>query len=89
MVEPMEETRNELVFATEPVLSSLELAIPGAGRFASIVELDEVEVRSYTLLFGHGFTLYYNADPERDLANMQRVILPSHICKAFSFQYLT
>ena len=46
MVEPLEETRSELIFATEPVLSALELSIPGYGRHASIVELDEVEVSS-------------------------------------------
>ena len=46
MVEPLEETRTELTFATEPVMSSLELAIPGAGKLASLVELDEVEVRA-------------------------------------------
>jgi len=44
MVEPLEETRNELIFATEPILASLDLAIPSSGRFASLVELDEVEV---------------------------------------------
>jgi SCY1-like protein 2 len=44
MVEPLEETRSELIFATEPILSSLELSIPGYGRHASVVELDEVEV---------------------------------------------
>lgn len=45
MVEPLEETRSELVFATEPVLSSLHLAIPDAGhRQGALVELDEVEV---------------------------------------------
>ncbi|KAJ4488353.1 other/SCY1 protein kinase [Lentinula aciculospora] len=43
MVEPLEETRTELIFATEPVISSLELAIPGSGKLASLVELDEVE----------------------------------------------
>ena len=32
------------MFATEPLLSSLELSIPGSGRHASLVELDEVEV---------------------------------------------
>lgn len=47
MVEPLEDTRTELVFATEPVLSSLEHAIPGSGKHASLVELDEVEVCSY------------------------------------------
>lgn len=44
MVEPLEETRGELTFATEPVLSSLELSIPGAGRRSPLVELDEIEV---------------------------------------------
>lgn len=44
MVEPLEEARSELVFATEPVLSSLELAIPDSGRRSTLVELDEVEV---------------------------------------------
>jgi len=44
MVEPMEETRNEVLFATEPVLASLALAIPDSGRSSSSVELDEIEV---------------------------------------------
>ena len=44
MVEPLEETRSEIIFATEPVLSSLELAIPDSGRYSSVVELDEIEV---------------------------------------------
>jgi SCY1-like protein 2 len=44
MVEPLEETRTELIFATEPVLSSLALAIPDSGRWSSLVELDEIEV---------------------------------------------
>lgn len=43
MVEPLEETRFEMVFATEPVLSSLSIAIPDSGR-TSAVELDEIEV---------------------------------------------
>lgn len=44
MVEPLEETRTELIFATEPVLSSLALAIPDSGRSSSLFELDEIEV---------------------------------------------
>lgn len=44
MVEPLEETRSELVFATEPLLSSLYLAIPGSPYASSLVDLDEVEV---------------------------------------------
>jgi SCY1-like protein 2 len=44
MVEPLEETRSEIVFATEPVLSSLQLAIPDSGKQSGSVELDEIEV---------------------------------------------
>jgi SCY1-like protein 2 len=43
MVEPLEDTRSELIFATEPLLSSLALSIPGASRTPP-VELDEIEV---------------------------------------------
>ena len=46
MVEPLEETRTELIFATEPILSSLHLAIPGSFHYTPLVELDEVEVWS-------------------------------------------
>jgi SCY1-like protein 2 len=55
MVEPLEETRTELIFATEPILSSLELSIPGAGRHMPLVELDEVEVPNpfYFLTVAH------------------------------------
>jgi SCY1-like protein 2 len=46
MVEPLEETRTELTFATEPVLCSLSLTIPGVpGSKSSPVDLDEIEVR--------------------------------------------
>ena len=44
MVEPLEETRNELIFATEPILSSLYLSVPGSFQYTPLVELDEVEV---------------------------------------------
>jgi SCY1-like protein 2 len=49
MVEPLEETRSEIMFATEPALSSLELAIPDSGQYSSVVELDEIEV--YSLIY--------------------------------------
>ena len=45
MVEPLEETRSELTFATEPLLSSLSQSIPSASR-SPLVDLDEVEVRT-------------------------------------------
>ncbi|KAF8501214.1 hypothetical protein JB92DRAFT_884592 [Gautieria morchelliformis] len=58
MVEPLEETRSELTFATEPLLSSLSQSIPSASRSPSI-ELDEVEVRprSQTRLSPHHSSL--------------------------------
>jgi SCY1-like protein 2 len=46
VVEPLEETRNELIFATEPLLSSLLLSISNSNHRFAIVELDEVEVMS-------------------------------------------
>lgn len=54
VVEPLEETRGELIFATEPLLASLYLAIPGSPYGSKFVDLDEVEVGSiagrYTFL---------------------------------------
>lgn len=44
MVEPLEETRNELIFATEPILSSLDMSIPQRPHCTPVVELDEIEV---------------------------------------------
>ncbi|QRV75342.1 SCY1-like protein 2 [Ceratobasidium sp. AG-Ba] len=44
VVEPLEDSRSELVFATEPLLSSLSLCIPdSSSRQKPQVELDEVE----------------------------------------------
>lgn len=75
MVEPLEETRTELVFATEPVLSSLEQSIPGSGKHASLVELDEVEVRLCSL---PKTPVKYSlrADPKRYTAAVQGIDLP-------------
>ena len=47
MAEPFEETRSELIFATEPLLSSLYLSIPNSNHRSPIVELDEVEVTDH------------------------------------------
>lgn len=49
MVEPLEETRSELIFATEPLLFSLYLATPNSPRSTATIELDEVEVRHKAL----------------------------------------
>ncbi len=44
MAEPLEETRTELIFATEPLLSSLASAIKTSPNDVTLVELDEIEV---------------------------------------------
>ncbi|KAF8078142.1 kinase-like domain-containing protein [Lyophyllum atratum] len=77
MVEPLEETRGELVFATEPVLSSLELSIPGAGRSKPLVELDEVEIQKGILQICKGLSflhssaqlIHTNINPETIILN--------------------
>ncbi|KAH9966454.1 other/SCY1 protein kinase [Russula dissimulans] len=79
MVEPLEETRSELVFATEPLLSSLQLAIPGAPC-ASLVDLDEVEgsriqkgvlqlCKGLSFLHTSARTIHSNINPESVLIN--------------------
>ena len=73
MVEPLEETRNELIFATEPILSSLELSIAGARKHV-LVELDEVEVRAVNGIFTQG---------TNNFSQIQKGIL--QICKGLSF----
>ncbi|XP_006458297.1 hypothetical protein AGABI2DRAFT_199815 [Agaricus bisporus var. bisporus H97] len=61
MVEPLEETRSELIFATEPILSTLELSIPGYGRHASLVELDEVEIQKGILQICKGLSFLHSS----------------------------
>lgn len=72
MVEPLEETRNELIFATEPVLSSLQLSIPGSPRYSPLVELDEIEVCILQVKFHLSSSLTCQIDTERHSAIMQR-----------------
>ncbi|KAF8630424.1 hypothetical protein AX15_002972 [Amanita polypyramis BW_CC] len=61
MVEPLEETRSELTFATEPILSSLELSIPGSGRRSAVVELDEVEIQKGILQICKGLSFLHSS----------------------------
>ncbi|KAI0256494.1 kinase-like domain-containing protein [Lactifluus subvellereus] len=77
MVEPLEETRSELVFATEPLLSSLYLAIPGSPYASSLVDLDEVEIQKGMLQLCKGLSflhtsarvIHSNINPESILIN--------------------
>ncbi|KZT74196.1 kinase-like protein [Daedalea quercina L-15889] len=80
MVEPLEETRSELIFATEPVLSSLHLSIPGSFQYTPLVELDEIEARviqkgilqvckGLSFLHTSARTIHTNLTPESVLIN--------------------
>ncbi|KAJ8454025.1 hypothetical protein ONZ51_g13269 [Trametes cubensis] len=77
MVEPLEETRNELIFATEPILSSLQLSIPGSLQYAPLVELDEVEIQKGILQLCKGLSflhtsarlIHSNINPESVVIN--------------------
>lgn len=78
MVEPLEETRSELVFATEPVLSSLDLSIPETDRRGSLVELDEIEVCLCDSTYS-ATNVNCSLDSERHLANLQRPDVSSQL----------
>ena len=88
MVEPLEETRSELIFATEPILSSLELSISGSGRRSPVVELDEVEVRNNDSLVDVSQLMSLYTDSERHFANMQRTLFLTLVCSVDSLQYI-
>ncbi|KAF9492229.1 kinase-like protein [Pleurotus eryngii] len=61
MVEPLEETRSEIIFATEPILSSLDLSIPGSQRYSPLVELDEVEIQKGILQICKGLAFVHTS----------------------------
>ncbi|KAI0094049.1 other/SCY1 protein kinase [Irpex rosettiformis] len=61
VVEPLEETRTELTFATEPVLSSLHLSIPGSLQYVPLVELDEVEIQKGILQLCKGLIFLHTS----------------------------
>ncbi|KAI0030365.1 kinase-like domain-containing protein [Vararia minispora EC-137] len=77
VVEPLEDTRSELIFATEPLLSSLYLAIPGSPYASKLVDLDEVEIQKGILQLCKGLQflhqsarlIHSNINPESILIN--------------------
>lgn len=87
MVEPLEETRLELTFATEPLLSTLQQAIPMSSRGSESTDLDEIEVRLHTIskcqLSNH------HSDPKRYPSTFKGARIPSYISKTGSYEYYT
>ncbi|CAE6465506.1 unnamed protein product [Rhizoctonia solani] len=64
VVEPLEDGRSELVFATEPLLSTLAISIPGSGsssRQKPQVELDEVEIQKGILQVAKGLSFLHTS----------------------------
>ncbi|KAG9318237.1 kinase-like domain-containing protein [Chiua virens] len=61
MVEPLEETRNELIFATEPVVSSLDMSIPRGSYHTPVVELDEIEIQKGILQLCKGLSFLHSS----------------------------
>lgn len=63
-MEPFEELRSELIFATEPVLAPLSqalLASESAGRASESVQLDEVEIQKGLLQVARGLEFLHGA----------------------------
>lgn len=86
MVEPLEETRYELMFATEPVLSSLDASIPGSSRHP-LVELDEIEVSNLRKVLGSKILTQF-ADTQRNHPDLQRALIHTLFRPAYPQQYL-
>lgn len=71
MVEPLEETRSELTFATENIVASLHGALisdsgghrtPGGGVSGTVgVELDEIEIQKGLLQVARGLEFLHSA----------------------------
>lgn len=79
MVEPLEETRNELIFATEPILSSLDTSISRGSHYTPLVELDEIEVSNDARNFLQH--VYLHSDPKGHPTVMQGSLIPTFISK--------
>ncbi|KAG8890582.1 hypothetical protein FRB98_007136 [Tulasnella sp. 332] len=77
MVEPLEDTRSELIFATELVISSLGLAISSSGS-PHEVELDEIEVQKGILQLTKGLAfLHQSARVVHSNLKLESVVLNS------------
>ena len=83
MVEPLEETRTELIFATEPILSSLDMSISRGSHYITPVELDEIEVSNGTLAIPQH--TYLHSDPKGYPSAMQGALVLTHVCKINTF----
>lgn len=88
MVEPLEETRNELIFATEPILSSLDMSIPRGSHYTPLVELDEIEVSDGTLVLSLS-SFIFTPDPKGHPSAVQGTFVLTFIGKIDTFKLET
>ncbi|KDQ16224.1 hypothetical protein BOTBODRAFT_54054 [Botryobasidium botryosum FD-172 SS1] len=61
IVEPLEETRSEITFATEPIMSTLLLAVNATPRSPGYVELDEIEIQKGILQLTKGLAFLHTS----------------------------
>ncbi|KAF8337568.1 kinase-like domain-containing protein [Cantharellus anzutake] len=62
VVEPLEETRSEMVFATEPIIGSLAMSIPGSAIASRDSEpLDEIEIQKGVLQLTKGLAFLHTS----------------------------
>lgn len=61
MVEPLEESRSELIFATEPVIASLSACIKTSKKDVTPIELDEVEIQKGVLQLCKGLSFLHQS----------------------------
>jgi hypothetical protein len=87
MAEPLEDTRSELIFATEPVIASLSACIKASKRDVTPVELDEIEVG--LALDKLHITMTHRSDyvdPKGHPPAMQSTLIFASICAIDSLQ---
>ncbi|PWO01388.1 hypothetical protein FA09DRAFT_327316 [Tilletiopsis washingtonensis] len=92
-VEPLEETRSELIFATEPVLAPLSAALlsgESAGRAADGVQLDEVEIQKGVLQVARALEFLHTAKMVHGNLNTDAVLINAKgDWKLAGFSFLT
>ena len=84
-VEPLEETRSELIFATEPVLAPLSAALlsgESAGRAADGVQLDEVEIQKGVLQVARALEFLHTAKMVHGNLNTDAVLINAKVSRA-------
>lgn len=84
--EPLEETRNELIFATEAVLAPLSealIASESSGRASDNVQLDEVEIQKGLLQVARGLEFLHSARMIHGNLTPDAILINAKVRRAF------